>query len=513
MAMPSIRTEIKFFLIILFWVVFSAGYIRRFPLPGFLAQIYLFALAVVVTLSAFGYGSSLVKFCAPQELSTLEFVLFSTVAGFGLISLAMVVAGVLGFWTHGGAMGLVVVGLLLGWRHYKSRHAPRSSAGDLSLKDMMDPRQGLRHTMGGERLLCGAHSGMTALVPSFLILSGTILSLTIDFAPVTYYDSLVYHFALPQAYIQAGHWIGLQHLIYSAFPQNLEMIWTFGMLLAGDVLANLIGWIIAVLGVLSVYSFAKRYFDIRIAVWAAAFLSAMPAYLLLSSGGYIDVGLAVFSFMSFYVLCLWKDDPNPRLLAFAGVLAGYAVGTKYTGAIPLAIGMLIILKETPVRKFQNVFVQELIYGAAALFVVSPWLVKNFHDIGYSIFPFFCTLSFKPLNPWLSSAATGYFRGLAEYAPRSSWHLFQLLWDIAVHGLNFGGGMDVLGDLGWAPLFAFLPALWLIKKKSPKLSVILIYSVVFFVSWGMTRPVLRFLLPLAPFLVLMAAYAYEQGIHC
>jgi hypothetical protein len=75
----------------------------------------------------------------------------------------------------------------------------------------------------------------------------------------------------------------------------------------------------------------------------------------------------------------------------------------------------------------------------------------------------------------------------------------------------GGGMDVLGDLGWAPLFALLPTVWLVRKKSPMIFLILLYGACFFVPWGMSRPVLRFLMPLAPFLALVAAYGYDQGI--
>src|ERR1019366_6290542 len=113
--------------------------------------------------------------------------------------------------------------------------------------------------------------------------------------------SLVYHFPLPQAYLQAGHWIGRPELIYSAFPQTMEMIWSLGMLIAGDSFSNLLGWAVAVLGVLAVYTYAHRFFGRRTAAWAAALLATMPTYLLLSSGGYIDVGLTVFSFASFYV--------------------------------------------------------------------------------------------------------------------------------------------------------------------------------------------------------------------
>ncbi len=472
------------------------GHFERFPLPGFFSKLYLVALSTVVAVSACGYGSPAVKFCAPAGLLSSEFFLFSTVVGFGNLSLLMVLAGALGLWTHSAAIILISIGLLLGWFNIR-RHLPRSLTGDPSPKRMESDFP---------------LAGMTSSIPFFLIGIGAILSFAMAFTPVTYYDSLVYHFALPQTYIQAGRWVGQTQLIYSAFPQMIEMIWTLGMLLAGDVLANLLGWVMSALGVWAVYSFAKRFFGKGTAAWAAALLSVMPAYLLLSSGGYIDVGLALFSFMSFYCLCLWKEHHQQGLLVLAGVLAGCAVGTKYTGAISLAIGMFIILQEAHARTLQKVFVHALIYGGTAFLVTSPWLFKNLHYVGNPVFPFFYSWTIKPSSPWLSAAAAGYFRGLTEYAPRSGWHLFKLLWDIAVHGLNFGGGMDVLGDLGWASLFAFLPAIWLAKKKSPTLVLLLLYSVFFFIPWGMMRPVLRFLLPLAPFLAVAAAYGYEEGVN-
>ena len=54
-----------------------------------------------------------------------------------------------------------------------------------------------------------------------------------------------------------------------------------GMLLGGDTLANLLGWAMATLGILAVYTYAIRYLNPRAARWAAALLSIMPAYLLL----------------------------------------------------------------------------------------------------------------------------------------------------------------------------------------------------------------------------------------
>jgi len=59
----------------------------------------------------------------------------------------------------------------------------------------------------------------------------------------------------------------------------------------------------------------------------------MPAFLLLSSGGYVDIGLAFYSFLSLYAILLWRMNPRRGLLILSGALAGFALGIKYTGAI------------------------------------------------------------------------------------------------------------------------------------------------------------------------------------
>jgi 4-amino-4-deoxy-L-arabinose transferase-like glycosyltransferase len=299
----------------------------------------------------------------------------------------------------------------------------------------------------------------------------------------------------------------MPHLIYSSFPQNAEMLWTLSLLLTGDVTANVLGWMMSLLGAAAVYLFAKRYLGPSTAKWAAVFLTTMPAYMLLSSGGYIDVPLAVFSFVSFYAICLWMDSRQTSVLILAGALAGWAMGIKYTGAIPFGIGGLVILKEKG-RTWRDL----LIYLGMGLVVFCPWLAKNLHYVGNPVFPFLYKWNLRNLNPWTADAAAGYFRGLVEYEPRSGSNLIKLLWDIGVHGMDFGGGMDVLGDLGWGLLVVFLPALLLIKERASKIQLLFFYAVCFFVPWGMSRPVLRFLLPLAPVLAVLAAYAYEHGVN-
>src|SRR5258708_6120961 len=147
----------------------------------------------------------------------------------------------------------------------------------------------------------------------------------------------------------------------------------------------------------AVYLFGLRYFGKKTACWAAAFLAFMPAYILLSAGGYIDVGLTLFLFMSFFGLWLYAQAPKGspglgRLLTLAGFLAGGAIGCKYTGGIPLLIGSAILLKETFSQPWKSIARVQVIYSGAALLVFSPWLIKNFYYVGNPVFPFLCRWS-------------------------------------------------------------------------------------------------------------------------
>src|SRR5882672_1348532 len=115
MEKPALRTQIKIVAIVLFWGIFAAGYFGRLPMTGFFSQLTLMSLALVVVAAAYGYGSIAVQQCLPDKRTSSETVLFSIVAGFGFLRLAMVLAGTLALWTHRAAFGLVCGGLVLAW--------------------------------------------------------------------------------------------------------------------------------------------------------------------------------------------------------------------------------------------------------------------------------------------------------------------------------------------------------------------------------------------------------------
>jgi 4-amino-4-deoxy-L-arabinose transferase-like glycosyltransferase len=487
MALSSIRSAVKTALVVALWALFACAYYKRLPIPALGRQSYVCSVALLISLSALGYGHLLFRFLKLNGLTRAETVLLTWGSGMGILSLFLFAAGCLHAWTSAGTVALLIPGLLLSRPFF--HHLQREST--VSIFSFLKT--------------------LPFSVPLLILCSGALFSFLIAFSPITYYDSLVYHLAMPAAYRHAQHWIRLPFLLYSAFPQTMEMFWTCGLLLHGDTVANLLGWGFTVCLVGGVMTFGRRYFDRSVALWAGALLAAMPAFLLLSSGGYIDVGLTFFSFYSLYCLFLWRDHGEKGWILLAGLFAGWAMGTKYTGAIPAALGGVVLVIECW-RRNRPLLKVVAIYSATATFVFAPWLIKNMLYFGNPVFPFFYQWSSSHLNPWYHSAAAGYFTNLVEYQPRNFFQLLGLLWDSAAHGLAFGGGMDVLGDFGWAPLITLLPALWLCAKTGWATRRLLLYCALFIIPWGMSRPVLRFLLPLAPMLALLAAQAWVHGIQ-
>jgi len=488
--MSAVRPAIKsaFFLACL--TALGGSYFINTPLPLFQTRLKEIVLAAVILWSAGGFGTHFLQdhLSVEKGLTHTETLLFAEAVGLGGLSWLMIFLGAFHAWVPAGAWALLVLGILMSRPFLKNIRWMFSS-------------------LGAPWILTSE-----SLWPCAALLLGGILSFLLALAPITYYDSLVYHFALPAAYIQAHHWVALPHLIYSSFPQTLEMLWTLALLVGDDTVANLIAWSISLLLLTAIITYAKRFFDLTVGLIAAALVALMPAFLLLSSGGYVDIGLTFFSFMSLYAAFLWSVRPASSMLILSGCFAGWAIGTKYTGVLSALLAVILLIVYMRRQARGQMLRGLLIYGGSALVICSPWLIKNMLYVGNPVFPFFYNSGVKELNPWVNQAAAGYFEGIMEYHSRSIFELPSVVWQAAVNGLSFGRGIDVLGDFGWVPLFGWLPALWLCRKLPDTVKLLLVLCAVYFALWGMSRPVLRFLLPISPLLALLVSYAWVHGVR-
>ncbi len=333
--------------------------------------------------------------------------------------------------------------------------------------------------------------------------------------PPTAYDALVYHLTGPRLWLESGAVSHPLDLPYLGFPELVEMLFTWGMGLAGERAAAPIHLFFGLLAVGALVTAGRRWLGGAAGWVAAAVLLSAETVVLVAGWAYVDVGLLVYSTLAFLALARAKEDGayDRRWILISGAMAGFALSTKYT-ALATILGLAAVL---PVGKFGDGQARQawketlrslLLLTGVALVIWLPWMVKNLVLTGNPTYPFF----FGGIY-WDDWRAWWYDRpgtGLAGEPLR----LLTAAWDVTVWGVEGGAGYSA--TIG--PLFlALAPLLALSWRRLPDerrrwLRLALIFFVVqySFWLWGLARSALlqqtRLLFPAFGVLALISAAA-------
>ncbi|MFH1540810.1 MAG: glycosyltransferase family 39 protein [Elusimicrobiota bacterium] len=303
--------------------------------------------------------------------------------------------------------------------------------------------------------------------------------------PPTFYDSLVYHLAVPSQYLKNHKIIKITTNLFSNFPQNIEMLYTLSLVLCNDILANLIHFVFFPLTSLLMYGFLKEKYNKKISIFSSLIFSTTPAIVILASGTYIDLGLTFYLFLSFISLMKWVQTQQNKWLILAGFLCGFSLGIKYTAGISVVIFILIISYDCFLKK-QNIFFKIALFITATFLVFLPWLVKNYIFTGNPTFPFYI---FSNVPDYIQK----YLLHVSQHGMSGILGFLSLPWNITMDGTKFGGGFDIIGPF----YLIFLPALLLITKTDKLIKICFVYLALYFLFWSFSCKVLRFLIPIFP----------------
>jgi hypothetical protein len=449
------------------------------------------ALFAFIILTVAGAGRALLGIFRLHDAGEPERVLIGATLGLGLLSLGVFVLGALGVLTP------LAAALLLGlfWL-----------AGFSSLRGMAGLLRG----------------GLPAPIDYPAACAGILVVLCLLFwttwVPPHQYDSLVYHLALPEAYIRAGRLLAVDHLLFSHFPQNGEMLFTLALLLKRDLLAQMLVWSCSALAVGWVLLAGRREAPLPAVLLGCWLLVTHTAVMLLSGTTYVEpivmlwVTAAVFSFSHWHGMA--EKQPGRRgWLLLSAVFCGLALGAKYYAGITAGLlGFFLLLRFAAAgRSRRKARAVELgLFCGATIAVFSPWLVKNIIMVGNPVFPFLYRYFPNTGTGWQGTAARDYFNVLTEYGHGGRFleALAKLPFLLLGNSQRFGGGMDVLGNFGWELSFWCLPlAVWA-ARGSRFLRGLLIFFFCYMAVWFSTGVVLRFLTVTAPVLCLLAGV----GLH-
>ncbi|MBI5238947.1 MAG: hypothetical protein HY926_00600 [Elusimicrobia bacterium] len=398
--------------------------------------------------------------------------------GFGTLSLLLLGLGLLGLYSPGILKAAFLVGTaaaLAGarwWWGWLPKPAPVSP-------ERLGPWEGA--------LVC-------------LLILGLALQLCGTMTPEIFYDSLVYHLALPRLYLLQGRVAALHHNIFSGTPQSVQLLYGLCLSVSDEKLASLLHLSFGAAASAGVYLIGRRLVSRAAGLLAAAAFFLCPAVLYAGWGCGVDLAA---SFLCAAALAVMLAEGAPLV---AGLLLGFACGVKYN-VLPLAAALWAVCAWQALwqgRSWRGPAVMAA--GAAAAF--APWPVKNLALLGNPLYPYLRGVFGDPgwIADWTAFASDVGRRGLAETF--SSWSGWR---DLLLQPWLTSVGTWPLGDWPGPVFLITVPWLVLLRPRRPELRMVLAAALLGYLAWALATRWVRYMIPMLPLLALCAALAVESGV--
>ena len=442
-------------------------------LPGHLAAL---AAGAFFLLSCAGLGRLLlVSVLKAGPLDRLEEAVLSAALGLGVFAqavLALAAAGLLGRWP---VLALLAVSAGLGALSLRLR--PPAPAAPPSLKpDFPD------------------------VVAGAVLAAAVLINLVGALSPEIFYDSLVYHLAVPNFYVIKRGLADMPYNLYSNLFLLHGMLYAAGLELLNEMVPKLLNYSAGLIAAAAVFSIGRRHLSARAGLWAALVSYTVTLAMLTSWSSGTETLLAMFSVCS--LAAALRHEPGGRkFLLLSAFLAGCGMAVKTTGLFP-AIGSGLVLLYRGRSDRRDLLRAVPLFALAAALPVLPWLAKNWVYRHNPFFPFLTSV-FGPGGA-LPQRLAGFMAETRQMGAVQfkAWLLNP--WDVT---------MGVLPNSQYfTPLFlALLPPLFLLEPGAAA-APFWAYFLCCWLLWSVTSTMARFLMPAFPAAGLLIAAALGGRAH-
>jgi hypothetical protein len=357
---------------------------------------------------------------------------------------------------------------------------------------------------GTERSVLNLFCGLV-----FLILF--LCSLTLTLVPATGTDALVYHLAVPKAYLQAGGIVSLPNNIYSFFPLQFEMLYLLALAIKGETLAQLLGLGMSVMAVGGIALFYKRYFSSKLLWVPCLIFFSTPTFWEVSFLAYVDFQVAGFILMAVYAWARWREEEKNGWFVLMSFFSGMAIATKLSSLVIFSIALLgiVLVKGNSLKK--TLIFSSLFILAVFLFLV-PWWARNLIFTGGNPFaPYLIQFFGGDGINWdevRSSMQFDYYQSFGM--GKSLKDFFLLPWNLTFYSEK--GSLRYDGQIGILYLLSlpFLAIVMFRRERAVSIGffISLLIFCVFFISWFFMSQYIRLLTISFIFLSMLMAFGLE-----
>lgn len=322
-------------------------------------------------------------------------------------------------------------------------------------------------------------------------------------APAIRWDALSYHVSVPSIYIGNGGMVEVPESVQSYFVHYAEMLFTLGLLFAGQPLP---GWLHFTMGLASALSagiLGAKVVNKRVGILSALLVISLPIINYEIGTAYIDGFIMLFVISMIYAGLLWWERKTEGYLVISGICAGMAIGIKLN-ALPFAAAFLLIamvLIFTRTRSAKAVIKPLLLFSLPGVLLWSPWLLREFLWTGNPIYPYFDWLF--GVGGAASGSAVTWGSGVGSPSARSP----TIIWNMVVNSSTYyheapGGAILALPWLAlpWGYLWQGFSG----RESRLRIGAISVYTFTALIMFLTISDHLRYLMPLYPMMGILAA---------
>lgn len=324
-----------------------------------------------------------------------------------------------------------------------------------------------------------------AAVVFFALLRGAVLA----GAPVTDWDSLSYHLALPKLYLLHGAHLRFDWTMTAHYPQTTESLSVMLLALRGGEAAQWLEWLLGAGTLLGVGLLASSFFTPAAAWPAAALFAVQPPFARVLGTAKSDCAAA---FALTLALLMFFRGKSGREALLPGLLAGAAAACKHNGLWAAGALAALLLKRGRALAW-------FVLGAALL--GSGWLLRNWVMAGSPLWPFYSGLFGG--GPGAAEAAARQLASATGGVERTLLNFLLLPLHVVADPERFTFAPSAL-------VLAFLVLLGLrLAHRKPVAGAPLLFCAAYLAPWFLFWQEGRYLLPvLAVLCALCAGWALE-----
>ncbi len=261
------------------------------------------------------------------------------------------------------------------------------------------------------------------LVGFVLLAMAAALYVKLTWNPLLLIDSWAYHITIPKQYLIYG---GVFYTPYELHP-NLHFLSDFFLMWGlaldqNDFILAKAPQVVALFGTaLVIMSYLRRHGYYTLGWFACLMYLLHDEAIEFAPSAHVDLSLANYLVVGLLVLLTTVKagaKELPRLLILAGMLFGFAVGTKTSGLLlTVIIGgvALLFIFAAHWRSYSPMkyIILTGFFGVTCALVASPWIIKNIIITGSPLYPFL--IDTFPPNDEFSQVALDFHRIYGNFA--------------------------------------------------------------------------------------------------